>query len=154
MDRLSDTWYNGQMDVRKSNHSVYRVQYHVVWVTKYRLKLLNPGLRDHLRKLLYRVVKTMPGVEIQELNIQREHLHVMMVIPPRYSVAEVVGKMKSKTSSIFRDRYRLFKKVYKDKDVTWSTGYFVSTVGIDEEIIRRYIKYQEDLDSGQIKFDL
>ena len=142
------------MQVRRSNHSVYRVQYHVVWITKYRLKLLNPGLRDHLKKLLYRLAKTMPGVEIQELNVQKDHIHIMMVIPPKYAVSGVVGKMKAKTSSIFRDRYRLFKSIYKEKEGMWSTGYFVSTVGIDEHVIRRYIKYQEDLDSGQMKFDL
>ena len=142
------------MEVRKSNHSLYRVQYHVVWVTKYRLKLLNPGLRDHLKKLLYKTSKSMPGVEIQEINIRREHLHMMMVIPPRYAVSEVVGKLKGGTSRIFRDRYKLFKKVYGEKDVMWSPGYFVSTVGIDEHVIRRYIKYQEALDTGQMKFDL
>ena len=96
----------------------------------------------------------MPGVEIQELNVQREHIHMMAVIPPRYAVSEVVSKMKAKTASIFRNRYRLFKKIYKEKDIMWSTGYFVSTVGIDEEIIKRYIEYQEDLDSGQMKFEL
>jgi len=96
----------------------------------------------------------MPGVEIQEINIQREHIHMMAVIPPRYAVSEVVGKMKAKTSSIFRDTYRLFKKAYRDKDIMWSTGYFVSTVGIDEATIQRYIKYQAGLDSGQITFDL
>ena len=142
------------MEVRGSNHSVYRVQYHVVWVTKYRLKLLNPGLRDHLKKLLYKATKSMPGVEIEEVNIQREHTHLMMVIPPKYAVAEVVGRMKGWTSKIFRERYRLFKNVYGENEVMWSTGYFVSTVGIDEEIIRRYIKYQEALDTGQMKFDL
>ena len=96
----------------------------------------------------------MPGVEIQELNVQKEHIHIMMVIPPKYAVSEVVGRMKSKTSSIFRERYKLFKKVYGEKEITWSTGYFVSTVGIDEEIIKRYIKYQEALDTGQMKFAL
>ena len=142
------------MEVRKSNHSVYRVQYHVVWVVKYRLKLLNPGLRDHMEKLLERVAKVMPGVEVQEVNVQKEHVHIMMVIPPKYAVSEVVGRMKCKTSSIFRNKYRLFKKAYGEKEVMWSTGYFVSTVGIDEEIIRRYIKYQEALDTGQLKFKL
>ncbi|MFC1546336.1 IS200/IS605 family transposase, partial [bacterium] len=138
------------MEVRKSNHSVYRTQYHIVWVTKYRLKLLNPGLRDHLKRLLYRATKTMPGVEIEEVNIQQEHIHMMVIIPPRYAVSEVVRKYKGWTSKIFRERYRLFKKVYRDKDVMWSTGYFVSTVGIDEHIIKNYIKYQEALDTGQM----
>ena len=142
------------MQVRKSNHSVYRVQYHIVWVIKYRLKLLNPGLRDHLKKLLYKTVTSMPGVEIQQMNIQVDHLHMMMVIPPRYAVAEVVSIMKAKTSSVFKERYRLFRNIHKEKGTVWSTGYFVSTVGIDEEIIRRYIKYQTALDTGQMKFDL
>ncbi len=142
------------MEVRKSNHSVYRTQYHIVWVTKYRLKLLNPGLCDHLKKELYRVTKMMPGVEIREINVQKEHIHIMAVIPPRYAVSEVVGRMKGKTSSIFRGRYRLFKKVYKEKEIMWSPGYFVSTVGISEEIIQRYIEYQGALDSGQMEFDL
>ena len=142
------------MEVRKLNHSVYRIQYHIVWVTKYRLKLLNPGLRDHLRKLLFKTIRSMPGVEIQEINIQKEHLHIMIVIPPKYAISEVVGKLKSGTSRIFRERYRLFKNAYGEKEVMWSTGFFVSTVGIDEHIIRRYIKYQEALDSGQMKFDL
>lgn len=123
-------------------------------VTKYRLKLFNPGLRDHLEKLLYKSTKAMPGVEIQELNVQREHVHMMLVIPPKYAMSEIVGRLKAKTSSIFRGRYRLFKKVYGDKEVMWSPGYFVSTVGIDEAIIARYIKYQSGLDSGQIKFEL
>jgi putative transposase len=126
----------------------------VVWVIKYRLKLLVPGLRDHLKKLLYYVTTSMPGVEIQELNIQADHVHMMMVIPPKYAVAEVIGTMKAKTSSIFREKYRLFKNVYKEQETMWSTGYFVSTIGIDEQIIRRYIKYQTALDTGQIKFDL
>ena len=142
------------MEIRKSNHSVYRTQYHVVWITKYRFKLLSPGLKDHLEKLLWKSTRAMPGVEIQELNVQKDHVHIMIVIPPRYAVSEVVGRLKSGASKIFRERYRLFKKVYGEKEVMWSTGYFVSTVGIDEEIIRRYIKYQEALDTGQMKFDL
>ena len=96
----------------------------------------------------------MPGVEIQELNMQRDHLHMMMVIPPKYAISDVVGRLKQKTSSVFRNRYRLFKNVYGEKEVTWSPGYFVSTVGIDEHVIRNYIKYQEKLDSGQATLDL
>ena len=142
------------METRKANHSVYKTQYHIVWITKYRLKLLNPGLRDHLKKDLYRASKTMPGVEIQEVNVQQEHIHMMVVIPPSYSVAEVVQRFKGRTSRIFRDRYRLFKKVYREKDIMWSPGYFVSTVGIDEHIIQNYIRYQADLDSGQGKLEL
>jgi len=142
------------MEVRKTNHSVYRLQYHVVFVTKYRLKLFNPGLRDHLKKEMYRQVKEMLGVEIQEINVQKDHVHMMMVIPPRYAISEVAGRLKAKTAGVFCKRYRIFEKAYEGKGIMWSSGYFVSTVGIDEEVIRRYIKYQENLDSGQMKFDL
>ena len=142
------------MEVRKTNHSVYRLQYHVVCVTKYRLQLFNPGLGDHLKKEMYRQAKEMPGVEIQEIKVQKEHVHMMMVIPPRYAISEVVGRLKAKTAGVFCKRYRIFEKAYRGKGIMWSSGFFVSTVGIGEEVIRRYIKYQGNLDSGQMKFDL
>jgi putative transposase len=84
-----------------------------------------------MQKLLYKAAKSMPRVEIQEVNVQRDYVHLMVVIPPKYAVSEVVGRMKSKTSSVFRGRYRLFEKVYAKMEVVWSSGYFVSTVGID-----------------------
>ena len=96
----------------------------------------------------------MPGIEIQELNVQRDHVHMMMVIPPKYAISDVVRRLKQKSSSVFRNRYQLFKNVYGENEVTWSAGYFVSTVGIDEHVIRNYIKYQEKLDSGQATLDL
>ena len=142
------------MDIRLSGHGAFRTQYHVVWIPKYRRRILNPGLAAYLPRVLAKILREMPGVEIDEINVQPDHVHAVMVIPPKYAVSGVVGKMKAKTSSIFRDRYRLFKSIYKEKEGMWSTGYFVSTVGIDEHVIRRYIKYQEDLDSGQMKFDL
>ena len=96
----------------------------------------------------------MPGVEIQEIKVQKEHVHMMMVIPPRYAISEVVGRLKAKTAGVFCKRYRIFEKAYRGKGIMWSSGFFVSTVGIGEEVIRRYIKYQGNLDSGQMKFDL
>ena len=123
-------------------------------MTKYRLQLFNPGLGDHLKKEMYRQAKEMPGVEIQEIKVQKEHVHMMMVIPPRYAISEVVGRLKAKTAGVFCKRYRIFEKAYRGKGIMWSSGFFVSTVGIGEEVIRRYIKYQGNLDSGQMKFDL
>ncbi len=79
---------------------------------------------------------------------------MMMVIPPRYAISGVVGQLKAKTAGVFCKQYKIFEKAYHAKGIMWSTGYFVSTVGINEEIIRRYIKYQDALDSGQMKFDL
>ncbi len=136
-------------------HSLYRTQYHVVWITKYRRRLFkNPGLRSAMHRMLYETTKSMPGIEILELNIQEEHVHVMVVIPPSYSVADVVQRMKGESSHRMRKLVKWFRKIYGKRENMWSPGYFVSTVGIDEEVIRRYVRYQGDLDSGQMKFDL
>ena len=96
----------------------------------------------------------MPGVEIEEYNVQREHIHLMVTIAPKYSVAEVVKQMKGFTSRVLRMAVPWFRKRYSKKKVLWSPGYFVSTIGIDETTIRNYIKYQQDLDSGQAFLDL
>ena len=142
------------MEIRLSGHGVYKTEYHVIWITKYRRRVLNPGLALFVRKNLYHILREMPGVEIIELNIQKEHIHTMMIIPPKYSVSEVVGRLKGRSSSALRKRYSWLKKVYRKENIVWSPGYFVSTVGIGEEVIRRYIKYQQDQDSGQTEFDL
>ena len=95
----------------------------------------------------------MPEVEILEYNIQIDHIHLMLVIPPRYGVSCVVGKMKGNSAYYLGKRFKWMKKLAKyNKDCTiWSQGYFVSTVGIDENVIRNYIKYQQAQDSGQAK---
>lgn len=79
---------------------------------------------------------------------------MMTIIPPKYAVSNVVATMKAKSAGIFLKKYRLFNKAYKNKKIVWSSGYFVSTIGIDEHIIENYIKYQGTLDSGQAELDL
>jgi putative transposase len=96
----------------------------------------------------------MPGCEIVEQNIQVDHIHILMVIPPKYAVSEVVGQMKQYTSSQLREKFAWLKDVYWKEEVVWSPGYFVSTVGLDEEQVTEYVKWQEHQDSGQAKLDL
>jgi len=142
------------MEVRVSNHSVYKTQYHIVFIPKYRRRIFkNPGVRHLMHRLLYEASESIPGVEIREQNVQEDHVHMMIIIPPRYSVSEVVQRLKGVTSMIMRKKMKWLKKMYTKSGI-WSTGYFVSTVGIDENIIRNYVRYQEDLDSGQAKLDL
>jgi len=142
------------MEIRLSGHGAYRTEYHVVWITKYRRRVLNSGLAAFVRKSLLHILRSMPGVEIIELNIQEEHVHTLIVIPPKYSVSDVVGRLKGQSASFLRKRYSWLGKVYRARNIVWSPGYFVSTIGIDEEVIRRYIKYQQAQDSGQAKLDL
>lgn len=96
----------------------------------------------------------MPGVEILEQNIQIDHIHSIVIIPPKYSVSAVVGQLKSQSASELRKKYQWLSKVYWNENIVWSPGYFVSSVGIDEQQIINYVRYQQAQDSGQTKFDL
>ncbi len=142
------------MEVRLSAHTAYRTQYHVVWIPKYRRKILNPGVRGYLEKLFPHLLREMAGVEIVELNIQVDHIHMLIIIPPKYSVSNVVGQLKGRTASYLRKKFSWLKKVYWKENIVWSPDYFVSTVGVDEVIIRNYIQHQKRQDSGQAKLNL
>ena len=137
-----------------SGHGVYRTEYHIVWITKYRRRILNPGVKGYLGKLFPKIMKGMPGCEIKEQNVQIDHIHMLMVIPPKYAVSDVVGEMKQQTASKLREKFAWLEKVYWKELVVWSPGYFVSTVGLDEAQITEYVKWQEHQDSGQAKLDL
>lgn len=132
-----------------SNHSVYRVEYHIVWIPKYRRRILNPGVKGYLEKLFPKLLQEMPGCHIVEQNIRPDHIHTVMVIPPKYAVSEVIGRLKCQTASKLREKFSWLSEVYWKENVVWSPGYFVSSVGIDETKIIRYVKWQQSQDSGQ-----
>jgi len=142
------------VETRFSGHSVYRTEYHIVWIPKYRRRILNPGVRGYLSKLFPKILRGMPGCEILEQNIQVDHIHLLMVIPPKYAVSVVIGRMKQYTASRMREKFAWLEKVYWKERVVWSPGYFVSTVGLDEKQITEYVKWQAHQDSGQAKLEL
>ena len=125
------------MRIRLSNHSVYRTEYHIVWIPKYRRRILNSGVAGYLKKLFPKMLQEMPGCEILEQNIQPDYIHTVMVIPPRYAVSKVVGRLRGQTASQLRRKFPWLAEVYWNEKVVWSPGYFVSTVGIDEAKILR-----------------
>ena len=139
------------MENRFSGHGIYRAQYHIVWATKYRRRILNPGIASYLKKMIPGVMRIMPGCEVEELNVQIDHLHMVMIIPPKYGVSDVIGMIKGRTASNLRKKFRWLEQVYWKENVVWSPGYFVSTVGLDEEQIKKYVKWQGTQDSGQAK---
>ena len=141
------------MEIRVSGHGAYRTEYHVVWIPKDRRRILNPGVRGYLTKLFPKLLQELPGCEIVEQNIQPDHIHTVMIIPPRYAVSDVVGRLKKETASLLRKKFDWLRRVYWRENVLWSPGYFVSTVGIDEAKIIKYVRWQERQDSGQTKFD-
>jgi putative transposase len=142
------------VETRLSGHGVYRTEYHIIWIPKYRRRILNPGVKEYISKIFPKVLRGMPGVEILEQNIQVDHIHLLMVIPPKYAVSEVIGQMKQYTASRLRKKFAWLEKVYWKEQVVWSPGYFVSTVGLDEKQITAYVKWQSHQDSGQAKLAL
>jgi putative transposase len=142
------------MEIIKSSHSVYQLQYHVVWVCKYRRRILKPVVRGYLRKVLPKLLRSMPGVTIEAIGFDKDHLHMLMVIPPKYSIAQVMGKLKSQSASHLRKTFDWLKNVYWNENIVWSPGYFVSSVGVDEQTIKKYVEHQGQQDSGQLRMQL
>jgi len=142
------------MKVIKTAHSMYSLQYHVVWVCKYRRKILNPGVCSYIRKTLSGLLRGMPGVTIESIGFDGDHLHMLISIPPKYSISSVMGKLKSQLASRMRKFFPWLEKVYWNENIVWSPGYFVSSVGIDEKTIRKYVEFQGQQDSGQLRQEL
>ena len=142
------------MENRLSGHTVYRTEYHVVWIPQYRRQILNTGVKEYLKKLWPKILKGIPGVEILEQNIQVDHIHTIIIIPPKYSVSDVIGKIKGQSASKLRKKFEWLEKVYWKENIVWSPGYFVSTIGVNEEQIIKYVQWQESQDLGQAKLVL
>src|SRR3989344_1364061 len=130
-------------------HVVYHTQYHLVWIPRFRRKFLVPGVKEYLIKKLDEVRKYYPEIYFVERNIQTDHVHILLGIPPKYSVSKVVNILKSNTSRALRKRFTFLSRLYANQGSIWSVGYFISTVGINESIVRKYIRFQKKEDSGQ-----
>ena len=96
----------------------------------------------------------MPGVEIETVGFDGDHIHMVIIIPPKYSISDVMGRLKGQSSSRMRKKFGWLSKVYWKENVMWSPGYFVSSVGIDEKTIKQYVEHQGQLDSGQLRKEL
>ena len=137
---------------KKLSHSIYECKYHVVFCPKYRYKILDEKVALYVKQEIYRLCNQKQGIEVIELNVQPDHVHLILSIPPKYAVSKVVGFLKGKLALKLFDRFPNLRKRYWGQHV-WSRGYCVSTIGLDEERIRKYVKWQnrkdEDADSGQ-----
>ena len=136
------------------SHTTWDCKYHVVFIPKYRKKSIYGALRKHLGEI-FRELAQQRDCEVVEGHLMIDHVHICLSVPPKYSVSNVVGFIKGKSAiSIarhFGGRQRNFTG-----EVFWARGYFVSTVGIDEEMIRAYIRNQEKEDDryDQMKLGL
>jgi putative transposase len=132
-------------------HVRWDCKYHVVFVPKYRKKALYGKLRRQIGTILQELCKQ-KGVEVLEGHAMPDHIHVCLSIPPKYSVSQVIGFLKGKSA------VRIHRSLLGERRLTglhfWATGYCVSTVGLDEETIKQYIRDQEKLQKDQMALEL
>jgi putative transposase len=141
---------------RKLSHVVYKCDYHIVWVPKYRFRILTGEIKALLEEDI-KMLCEWKNCEIQEMSVQVDHIHIVVSIPPKVSVSDLMGILKGKLAiKLFKSYPKMKQKPYWGNHF-WARGYFVSTVGIDEDMIRRYVKYQENEEKieeeQQHKFD-
>ena len=132
------------MVIRRSAHAVYDTKYHLVWTPKYRKWVQREDIRKRVREI-FSDIAGHHGFEIQELRVAPDHVHIFLSFPLRYSVAYVVGMLKSISASEIFDEFPEVKKELWGGEF-WEDGYFVRTVGdrVTADLIRRYIKYHHD----------
>jgi putative transposase len=126
----------------------------VVVVTKYHKKIFNPGIFAYFDIKLAEITSHYPLIEFMQVNHDQDHIHLLLSIPPTMAVGKVVGLLKQNTSRELKQKFPFLKQVYWGTDAVWSEGYFVTTVGINEAIIQKYIEQQGKKDAGQAKLEL
>ena len=123
------------------SHTRWNCKYHVVFIPKRRRKVMFAQLRKHLGELFHDLAKQ-KGCEIVEGHLMADHVHMCLSIPPKYAVSNVVGFIKGKSAISIARTFRGKSKNFTGENF-WARGYFVSTVGLDEEMVRNYIREQE-----------
>lgn len=122
-------------------HTKWVCKYHLVWIPKYRKKTLFGDLRRELGPVLRELAQQRES-EILEGHLLRDHVHLLMSIPPKYAVSQVVGYIKGKSAIHIARTYMGRRRNFTGEHF-WARGYYVSTVGLDEEVVRQYIQHQE-----------
>ena len=130
---------------RRLSHSLYECKYHIVFCPKYRYQIFKEDIAEYTRQQIYQFCKQKELVEVLELNVKPDHIHLVMSIPPKYSVSNVMGYLKGKLALRLFDKYEHLGRRYWGRHL-WSRGYCVSTIGLDEEKIRQYVKWQKQHD--------
>lgn len=130
------------MRTQSLNHSTYQLMYHIVWGTKYRRRWLKPYVRQELERSFKETTEKYPTLRIEVMNTDEDHVHLQIEIAPSIAVSDAVRALKAHSSFRLRKTFKFIARMYLEKDSIWSVGYFVSSVGLDEARIRKYIEHQ------------
>ena len=127
---------------RRLSHTIYECKYHLVFCPKYRRPILKDEIREYVRGEIGNLLRQKEGIEIMEMNVQSDHIHLIVWIPPKYAVSAVMGYLKGKLAVRLLQKYERLGKQFWGRHL-WGRGYCVSTIGIDEQRIREYVQWQE-----------
>ena len=136
------------MDYRYGSHTVYKIEYHFVWVTKYRYKVLQGDVGQRVREL---VRQTCEAFEIRILRgvVSKDHVHILVSAPPEMAPSEIMRRIKGRTSSKLFEEFPALRKRYWGQHF-WARGYFCATVGeINEEMIKEYLEHHFEPDPAK-----
>ncbi len=129
--------------MRKSSHVHYEIEYHIVWTTKYRYRVLTGRIAERCRELIRQSCNSM-GINIMKGSIGKDYIHILVSCPPNISASKIVQQLKGKTSKVLLSEYKELKKRYWGQHL-WAVGYFCRSVGdVSNDIVREYIESQSD----------
>lgn len=135
-------------EYRKSSHCIYDLKYHVVWITKYRKPVLNEEIGTRTRDIIRQICASL-DVEILKGSIRRDHVHLLVSMPPTVSVSKLVQRIKGVTSRKLLQENQGLNRAFWGRHL-WSRGYFVASIGeVSEEIISKYIEEQGDMERDE-----
>jgi len=127
---------------KRLSHTIYECKYHIVFCPKYRYRIFSDEKGEYVRQQVHQLCRQKEGVEVVELNVRPDHVHLVILLPPKYSVSEFMGYLKGKIALRLFQQYESLGRRYWGRHL-WARGYCVSTVGLDEEKVRKYVQWQE-----------
>ena len=139
-------------DINSLAHTKWNCKYHIVFAPKYRRQVIYGKIKADIGQILRKLCEH-KGIEIIEANACPDHIHMLVSIPPKYSVSQIMGYLKGKSSLMIFDRHANLKYKYGNRQF-WAEGYYVSTVGLNEATIKKYIEEQEKHDIAMDKLSV
>jgi putative transposase len=138
------------VEYKKGNHTVYNIEYHFVWITKYRYKILEGKIAERLREILRQGCQT-HKITIVRGAVSKDHVHMLLSCPPTIAPSKIMQLLKGRSSKMLQEEFESLRKRYWGNHL-WATGYYCSTVGaVDEELVKQYIESQHDEDKETFK---
>ena len=130
---------------QKIAHVLWHCQFHLIWVPKYRYRILEGTVKEEVFNCIQVFVSRL-GCGVDELNIQKDHVHMIVKVVPKVSISQLMGTVKGRTAIRVFKKYPYLKNKPYWGNHFWAPGYCVDTVGVNEEMIRKYVKYQENVE--------